>query len=100
MPPIEGVTFLWIFLLPGISTKFFASEYLMIIGKIINETRNEVTHAANNTAISLANFSKFKNSWMNRRHGAGRQIEGRGSSSRRNRRKQVPCAIVAMIQKA
>ena len=34
MPPIEGVTFLWIFRLPGTSTKFLRREYLIITGTI------------------------------------------------------------------
>jgi hypothetical protein len=46
IPPIEGVTFLWIFLRPGISRRFFFKEYLIMTGTIKKEITNEVIAAA------------------------------------------------------
>ena len=47
MPPIEGVTFLWIFRRPGMSRRFFFREYLMMTGTIRNEMTKDVIAAAN-----------------------------------------------------
>lgn len=46
IPPIDGVTFLWIFLRPGMSTRFFRNEYLIITGTMRNAMTNEVIAAA------------------------------------------------------
>jgi hypothetical protein len=53
IPPIEGVIFLWIFLRPGISTRFFSREYLMITGMIKKQMTKDVTAAASCIAILL-----------------------------------------------
>ena len=47
MPPIEGVTFLWIFLRPGISTRFFSNEYLMITDydQYVSEAKQKANEA-------------------------------------------------------
>jgi hypothetical protein len=51
MPPIEGVIFLWIFLRPGISTRFLLSEYLITTGRIKKENMKAVTVDATRLAI-------------------------------------------------
>ena len=51
MPPIDGVTFLWIFLRPGISSKFFFKEYLMMTGTIRKAMTNDVIVAASSMAM-------------------------------------------------
>jgi hypothetical protein len=47
IPPMEGVIFLWIFLRPGTSTRFFFNEYLMMTGTIKKDMTNDVITAAN-----------------------------------------------------
>src|SRR5690349_8247208 len=56
IPPIEGVTFLWILRRPGISTRFFLREYLIITGTIKKAITNDVIAAA----ISFAIFTKVR----------------------------------------
>jgi hypothetical protein len=48
---MEGVTFLWIFLLPGISTRFLRKEYLIMTGTIRKEITKDVIAAAKCMAI-------------------------------------------------
>jgi hypothetical protein len=51
MPPMEGVTFLWIFLRPGMSTRFLSREYLIITGTTRKAMTKEVVDAASCKAI-------------------------------------------------
>ena len=46
IPPIEGVSRLWIFRRPGMSSRFLLREYLMMTGTIRNEITNDVIAAA------------------------------------------------------
>src|SRR5688572_30201941 len=58
IPPIDGVTFLWIFRLPGTSTKFLRSEYLIITGTIKKAMTKDVIAAASCTAIKKSKVGK------------------------------------------
>jgi hypothetical protein len=52
IPPIEGVSLLWIFLLPGISTRFLCKEYFIMTGTIKKEITNAVIADASWIAIN------------------------------------------------
>lgn len=58
MPPIEGVIFLWIFLRPGMSPKFFLKENLIITGTMRKDITNDVIAAASSMAIMIAKVGK------------------------------------------
>lgn len=63
IPPMEGVTFLWIFRRPGMSSRFLLSEYLIMTGTIRKEITNDVIAAASCIAIvpGLRGENKGKN---------------------------------------
>ncbi len=51
MPPIDGLTVLCTFLLPGLSPRFFLSEYLITTGIMIKQRRKAVTQDASKMAM-------------------------------------------------